>query len=48
MSKIAAFIRGMIEFRRCFTPHFDDDDLLTAYDHGRETAHRLTLRRYEW
>lgn len=47
MSKLKAFLLGMREFRLSFTTHFDDYDLLTAYDSGREWAHRLTFRRFE-
>ena len=47
MSRLRAFLLGVQEFRLSLTTHFDDDDLLEAYDSGREWAHRLTFRRYE-
>lgn len=46
--KIAAFILGMIEFRTDLTTSFDDYDLLETYDRGRDMAHRLTLRRWDY
>jgi hypothetical protein len=42
-----AFLLGIREFRYGMTTHFEDLDLLEAYDTGRELAHKLTLRRYE-
>lgn len=47
MQSIRAFILGMAEFRSSFTTHYEDLDLLEAYDLGREWAHRITLRRFE-
>ena len=53
MAKIAAFLRGMLEFRSDYTwadparvgsCHTDLDD---AYDKGRDFAHRLTFRYYD-
>lgn len=44
---LRAFYLGMVEFRRCFTTHFEDDRHYVAYDRGREWAHRLTLRCFE-
>lgn len=46
-AKLCACLKGMREFRRGVTTHYDDYDLLLAYDHGRELAHRITLRRFE-
>lgn len=46
MRKALAFLHGVIEFRRGVTTHYGDD-LIEAYDWGREIAHRLTLRRFE-
>lgn len=50
-----AFILGMLEFRSDFTwadPARDDDDNYTeldeAYDEGRDFAHRLTFRRFDY
>ena len=57
MTKISAFLLGMIEFRSDCTTGFyyqteegnwdSDFGLLECYDSGRELAHKLTLRRYE-
>lgn len=47
MSPLMAFLKGVREFRRSFTTHYDDDNLLEWYDRGRELAHVVTLRRYE-
>ena len=47
MQKIRAFILGFVEFKSSFTTRHEDLDLSDSYDHGREFAHRLTLRRYE-
>ncbi len=47
MKTIKAFLLGMQEFRSTYTTHIADWHLQTAYDKGREWAHRLTFRRYE-
>lgn len=47
MKTIQAFLLGMYEFRLSFTTHFEDYDLMNAYDSGRELAHCVTFRRYE-
>jgi hypothetical protein len=47
MGKMKAFALGMKEFRLSFTTHFADYDLQRAYDKGRDTAHRLTLRHFD-
>lgn len=47
MDKFFAFWRGVREFRSDMTTHYDDYDLLLAYDWGREWAHRVTFRRFE-
>ena len=47
MKTIKAFLLGMAEFRLSFTTHIEDWHLQTAYDKGREFAHRLTFRRYD-
>jgi hypothetical protein len=46
MSKFAAFMLGMQEFRLSMTTRVEDR-LSRAYDAGRNWAHRLTLRRYD-
>lgn len=51
MKRFAAFLRGMMEFRRCFTwsdPAGGYTELDSAYDWGREWAHRLTFRRFDF
>lgn len=48
MKKIRAFIKGVREFRSGVTTHYDDSDLVIAYDWGREIAHRVTFRRFDW
>jgi hypothetical protein len=47
MKKIKAFVLGMIEFRSSFTTNYNDQDLLSFYDKGRNLMHRLTLRIYD-
>ena len=47
LSRIKAFLLGVREFRLTCTTHIADDDLLEAYDLGREWAHRLTFRHFE-
>lgn len=44
MKQLAAFVRGIAEFRRSFTTRCAED---SAYETGREFAHRLTFRRFE-
>jgi hypothetical protein len=46
MKTIAVFFLGMAEFRSDCTTN-PGDDLIEAYDLGREWAHRLTFRRFE-
>lgn len=46
MNKLAAFYRGIKEFRQNITSHYDRP-LIYAYDMGREVAHILTFRYYE-
>ena len=48
MNQIKAFITGLREFRLSFTTHYESPELLEAYDMGRELAHRLTLRRFDY
>lgn len=47
MKKLNAFLLGMKEFRSMVTTSYNDLDLLDAYDHGRDLAHKLTLRKFE-
>ena len=47
MRYVAAFFRGVYEFRRSFTTGYNDYRLYEAYDRGRELAHALTFRRFE-
>ena len=44
---IRAFILGMLEFRLSFTIRTDSVEETEAYDFGRESMHRLTLRMFE-
>lgn len=39
---------GAREFRLSSTPHFAHDDDLEAYDSGRELAHILTFRHFDF
>ena len=47
MAVIQAFLNGMREFRLSFTTFYTDYRLSRAYDHGRNLAHLLTLRRFD-
>jgi hypothetical protein len=47
MTKLRAFILGVVEFRSEFTTHFENYADLLAYDTGRELAHKLTFRSFE-
>lgn len=44
---IYAFLLGMFEFRSDWTTHFDGD-LIETYDSGRDWAHRLTFRYFDY
>jgi len=45
---IKAFLHGAIEFRSDCTANYDDEGLQWEYDLGREFAHRVTLRRFDY
>ena len=47
MTKLKAFLFGMYEFRRSYTRNFgwEYDEV---YGRGREFAHKLTFRRYDY
>lgn len=47
LHRVKWFFIGVYEFRNSFTSWVADYGLQRAYDHGREWAHMLTLRRYE-
>lgn len=47
MKKVRAFLLGMREFRSGVTTHFDYP-LIETYDAGRELAHRVTFRKWDW
>ena len=47
LQRLAAFLKGVREFRDAFTTHYDDLALADTYDAGREFAHRLTLRHFD-
>jgi len=44
MSKIKAFILGMIEFRSDCTTNVGE---IESYDSGRDFAHRITFRHFD-
>lgn len=46
MEKLKAFILGMWEFREGVTTN-PGEDLILAYDWGREIAHHLTFRYWD-
>lgn len=46
MCKIQAFVLGVREFRSGVTSN-PGEDLIEAYDTGRELAHRVTFRRWD-
>lgn len=48
MDNIKALLRGMIEFRSSFTWGCDDIDVMEWYDYGRDLAHRLTFRKFDF
>ena len=48
LKNIRAFLNGAKEFRTDFTTSYDDPDTLDWYDRGRDMAHRLTFRRYDY
>ncbi len=48
MKTIQAFVLGMLEFRSDVTTSYEDDALIDAYDSGRDWAHRLTFRRFDY
>jgi hypothetical protein len=45
MKQLKAFLLGLAEFRSSFTTNRDGNE--SAYDRGRELAHRVTLRRFD-
>jgi len=47
MRKIRAYLNGWREFRLSLTTHYEDYDLLCAYDMGREHAYRATFRYWD-
>jgi hypothetical protein len=47
ITKIKAFITGMIEFKNSFTTRYENYDLTISYEHGRNLSHKLTFNRYE-
>ncbi len=46
-ARILAYFNGWREFRLSATAHYDDYDLLSAYDRGREHAHIATFRHFD-
>lgn len=47
MRKLLAYLHGMWEFRTDFTTSYAWD-LIDYYDRGRDMAHRLTLRYWDY
>lgn len=47
MKRLKVFIRGMMEFRLSYTPHYSDLNLQYAYEYGRHYAHVLTFGIFE-
>ena len=47
MKKLYAYLLGMYEFRSDFTTHFDGT-LIETYDSGRDMAHSLTFRYFDY
>lgn len=45
---IRAFIQGALAFRSTRNPSFKSWRLTVAYDRGRHTMHRITLRIFEF
>lgn len=47
---LKAFCLGVREFRSDWTTAYgpDEDNLMQSYDRGRELAHRLTFRRWDY
>lgn len=43
-----AFMTGVVEFRLSVTTGYSDPRLDHAYDIGREFAHRITLRKFDF
>lgn len=48
MKKLKAFLLGIREFRLDYTWSPPTYDELLAYDRGRELAHIVTLRRFDY
>jgi len=46
--RLLAYLAGMREFRLSVTTNFEDHGLLEAYHRGRDRAHRLTFRLYDY
>ncbi len=46
-ARLRAFILGIKEFKLGFTTHFDGN-LIETYDRGREFAHRITFRKWDY
>lgn len=46
--RLRAFLNGVREFRLSCTTEYPNCTLQEAYERGRELAHRLTMRRYDY
>lgn len=47
LRRLRIFLLGMREFRLSCTTHFDEPEIET-YDRGRDFAHRLTFRKWDY
>ena len=48
MNSFFAFLNGMREYRLSFTTHYTDSAEALLYERGREFAHRITFRRFDY
>lgn len=47
IKRLLAYLNGMREFRSDCTTYYDGD-LIETYDAGRDRAHALTLRKWDY
>jgi hypothetical protein len=47
LKRLSAFVCGVREFRQSFTTSYDTDNLVIAYEMGRELAHKVTFRKFD-
>ncbi len=48
ITQTRAFLRGMQEYRQSITTSSASYRMRDTYDRGRDLAHRLTFRRYDY